>query len=96
MRRSLPLFKACRVARRLERSRFVAWQLYWLAAGGSRERLEVRQFYVPLSPRNRIDAMGKNIALGHSREPPAANQYSCHLAKRLPSRTVGLRLTRVP
>ena len=34
---------ADRAARRLEGSRFVAWQLYRLAAGGSRERLEVRQ-----------------------------------------------------
>jgi hypothetical protein len=31
----------------------------WVAAGGSRERLDVRQFYRPLYPRNRIDAMGK-------------------------------------
>ena len=46
-------------AGRLEGSRFVAWQLYGLAAGGSRERLDVRQFYGPLYPRNRIDAMGK-------------------------------------
>jgi len=30
---------------RLEGSRFVAWQLYGLLAGGSRERLEVWQFY---------------------------------------------------
>jgi hypothetical protein len=28
---------ACRVVRRLEGSRFAAWQLYRLAAGGSRE-----------------------------------------------------------
>jgi hypothetical protein len=34
----------------LEGSRFVARQLYGLAAGGSRERLEVRQFYGPLHP----------------------------------------------
>jgi hypothetical protein len=37
----------------------VAWQLYRLAAGGSRERLDVRQFYGPSYPRNRIEAMGK-------------------------------------
>jgi hypothetical protein len=30
---------------RLEGSRFAAWQLYGLVAGGSRERLEVWQFY---------------------------------------------------
>jgi hypothetical protein len=30
--------------KRLEGSRFVAWQLYGLVAGGSRERLELRQF----------------------------------------------------
>ena len=30
---------------RLEGSRFVAWQLYELLAGGSRERLEMWQFY---------------------------------------------------
>jgi len=52
---------ACRVARRLEGSRFVALQLYRLAAGGSRERLEVRQFYGPLYPHNRIEAMGKTL-----------------------------------
>ena len=34
--------------KRLEGSRFVAWQLYGLAAGGFRERLEVWQFYAPL------------------------------------------------
>jgi len=65
----------------LEGSRFVAWQLYRLAAGGSRERLDVRQFYGPLYPpeqdvvspeQNRGD--GQNIALGHSREPPATNR----------------------
>ena len=50
-----------RVARRLEGSRFVAWQLYGLAAGGSRERLDERQFYGPLYPRNRIEAMGKTL-----------------------------------
>jgi len=47
--------------RRLEGSRFVALQLYRLAAGGSRERLEVRQFYGPLYPHNRVDAMGKTL-----------------------------------
>jgi hypothetical protein len=36
---------------RLEGSRFVAWQLYGLAAGGSRERLDAWQFYGPLYPR---------------------------------------------
>jgi hypothetical protein len=30
-------------------------------AGGSRERLDVRQFYGPLYPRNRIEAMGKTV-----------------------------------
>ena len=42
---------------RLERSRFVAWQLYGLVAGGSRERLEVWQFYWPVvsATRNRRD-----------------------------------------
>jgi len=59
---------------RLEGSRFVAWQLYGLAASGSRERLEVWQFYGPVvcAARNRRD--GQNIALGHSREPPATNR----------------------
>ena len=52
---------AVRVARRLEGSRFVARQLYRLAAGGSRERLDVRQFYRPLYPDNKIDAMGKTL-----------------------------------
>jgi hypothetical protein len=36
--------------KRLEGSRFVAWQLYGLVAGGSRERLEVWQFYGPFYP----------------------------------------------
>jgi hypothetical protein len=59
---------------RLEGSRFVIWQLYGLLAGGSRERLEVWQFYGPVvsAARNRRD--GQNIALGHSREPPATNR----------------------
>jgi hypothetical protein len=35
-------------SQRLEGSRFVARQLYRLAAGGSRERLDVRQLYGPL------------------------------------------------
>jgi len=46
---------------RLEGSRFVALQLYRFAASGSRECLEVWQFYGPLYPRNRIDAMGKTL-----------------------------------
>ncbi len=37
--------------KRLEGSRFVAWQLYGLVAGGSRERLDGWQFYGPLYPR---------------------------------------------
>ena len=44
---------------RLEGSRFKRWQLYRLAAGGSRERFEVRPFYGPLYPHRRIEAMGK-------------------------------------
>jgi len=47
--------------RSLEGSRFTRWQLYRLAAGGSRERLDGRQFYGPLYPRNRTDAMGKTL-----------------------------------
>ena len=46
---------------RLEGSRFVALQLYRLAAGGSRERLEVWQFYGPLYPPPGTDAMGKTL-----------------------------------
>jgi len=30
----------------LEGSRFTSWQLYRLATGGSRERFDVRQFYM--------------------------------------------------
>jgi hypothetical protein len=45
----------------LEGSRFVTWQLYRLAVGGSRERLEARQFYGPLYPPPGIDAMGKTL-----------------------------------
>jgi hypothetical protein len=46
---------------RLEGSRFVAWQLYGLVAGGSRGRLEVWQFYGPLYPPPGIDALGKTV-----------------------------------
>jgi hypothetical protein len=60
----------CAIAQRLEGSRFVAWQLYGLAAGGSRESLEVLQFYGPLYPSNTTRRDGQNIALGYSREPP--------------------------
>jgi hypothetical protein len=49
------------------------WQLYGLLAGGSRERLEVWQFYGPVVSTARSRGHGQNIALGHSREPPAAN-----------------------
>jgi len=46
---------------RLEGSRFSAWQLYGLLAGGSRERLEVWQFYGPLYLPHEIGAMGKTL-----------------------------------
>ena len=46
---------------RLEGSRFTRWQLYRSAAGGSRERLEARQFYGPLDPPPGIEAMGKTM-----------------------------------
>ena len=49
------------LTQRLEGSRFVGWQLYRLAAGGSRERLEVSQFYELLYPLHGIDAMGKTL-----------------------------------
>jgi hypothetical protein len=45
----------------LEGSRFVAWQLYGLVAGGSRERLEVWQFYRPMYLPHGIGAMGKTL-----------------------------------
>ena len=45
----------------LEGSRFVAWQLYGLLAGGSRERLDVRQFYEPSYLTHGIGAMGKTL-----------------------------------
>jgi hypothetical protein len=59
---------------RLDGSRFVIWQFYGLVASGSRERLDVWQLYglFVSAPRNRRD--GQNIALGHSREPPASNR----------------------
>jgi hypothetical protein len=44
----------------LEGSRFVIQQLYRMAAGGSRERLDLRQVYGPLYPSN-TDAMGKTL-----------------------------------
>jgi hypothetical protein len=46
---------------RLEGSRFIAWQLYRLLAGGSRERLELWQFYGPLYLPHGTDAMGKTL-----------------------------------
>jgi hypothetical protein len=49
------------LTQRLEGSRFVGWQLYGLLAGGSRERLEVWQFYELLYPPHGIDAMGKTL-----------------------------------
>jgi hypothetical protein len=45
----------------LEGSRFVAWQLYELLAGGSRERLDVQQFYGRSYPHDRIETMGKTL-----------------------------------
>jgi hypothetical protein len=57
----VPLGNRASHAQGLEGSRFVARQLYRLAAGGSRECLDVRQFYGPLYPRNRTDAMGKTV-----------------------------------
>ena len=45
----------------LEGSRFVTWQLYGLPTGGSRERLEVWQFYEPLYPPAGIGAMGNTL-----------------------------------
>ena len=58
---------------RLEESRFIAWQLYGFLAGGSRERLELWQFYGRCTRRTEQTRWAKN-ALGHSREPPAANR----------------------
>ena len=46
---------------RLEGSRFVALQLYRMAAGGSRERLDMRQFYGPPYTYNTTDAIGKTL-----------------------------------
>jgi hypothetical protein len=69
-----PLSPAAALRVMLQIGRFMAWQLYGLLAGGSRERLEAWQFYgavVSAAP-NRCD--GQNIALGHSREPPATNR----------------------
>jgi hypothetical protein len=43
----------------LEGSRFVSWQLFGLVAGGSRERLEVWQFYGRSYPPHGIEAMDK-------------------------------------
>jgi hypothetical protein len=54
-------YRRCPEGARLEGSRFVALQFYRLAAGGSRERLDVRQFYGPLYPHDRLEAMGKTL-----------------------------------
>jgi hypothetical protein len=45
----------------LEGSRFIVWQLYGSLAGGSRECLEVWQFYGPVVSAAGIDAMGKTL-----------------------------------
>jgi hypothetical protein len=47
--------------KRLGGSRFVTWQLYGLLAGGSRERLEMWQFYGPLYLPHGIGAMSKTV-----------------------------------
>ena len=46
---------------RLEGSRFVAWQLYGLLAGGSRERLEVCSSMGWLYPQHGTGAVGKTM-----------------------------------
>jgi len=49
------------------------WQFYGLAAGGSRERFDVGQFY-RLRPPYSIPSnehAGQKRTLGNSREPPA-------------------------
>ena len=51
---------------RLEGSRFIAWQLFGFLAGGSRERLELWQFYGRCTRRTEQTRWAKN-ALGHSR-----------------------------
>jgi len=43
-------------------SRFTRWQLYRLLAGGSRERLEMWQFYRPLQPRTEQTRWAKHCA----------------------------------
>jgi hypothetical protein len=50
----------------------VRWQLYRLAAGGSRERLKAQQFYRTSYPCRTEQTRWANIAPGYSREPPAA------------------------
>ena len=58
---------------RLEGSRFVAWQLYGLVIRrlpGTFRGLAVLWAVVGAARNRRA---GQNIALGHSREPPAAN-----------------------
>jgi hypothetical protein len=58
---------------RLEGSRFVAWQLYGLVSRrlpGTSRGVAVLWAVVSAAP-NRRD--GQNLALGNSREPPAAN-----------------------
>jgi hypothetical protein len=62
---------------RLKRHEFSRWRTprpESSTTGGSRERLEMWQFYGPVvsAARNRRD--GQNIAVGNSREPPAANR----------------------
>ena len=61
-------------SQRLEGSRFIRWQLYRLAAGGSRERPKARQFYRTSYPCRTEQTRWANIALGSSREPPARNR----------------------
>jgi hypothetical protein len=62
----------CAIAQRLEGSRFAIWQLYRLAAGGSRERLEGAPVLWAAVFRGQNRRDWQNITLGCSREPPVA------------------------
>jgi hypothetical protein len=60
--RGARLRRVVRNSARLRRAgRFTRWQVCRLLAGGSRERLEVWQFYIALSPPHGTDAMGKTL-----------------------------------
>jgi hypothetical protein len=77
----------------LEGSRFVVLQICLLF--NKRLPGKAPDLALPSSAFGQIVAentrpVGNSVALGNSREPPAANLQKCHMIKRLPSRPPSL------